>query len=596
MSESPVELDPLIVEALDRHTPVTGRTPDWPDVLHRARSARTRRQLPTRLLVAATAAVLLLVLATPIGSTIRQQIADFSNWLAGTPGSAVSEEEQRAFEDENARSWLAFPGSPELRRLIRTEHDGVTFDLLGFRSGDSFCLRVRATGEAQGSTTLCAPIEELRLDDAPARVLMADWSVGRGEKKETIGFDTVPAPLAQVTAGIAADGVAELELVDEQGRHRVDAVSNAFLYVAERPDVGQRVARVTAALEGGATVEIPFAVSPWGPGGGHLGGTGGAGKPGGPTEVERVVERARIGWVDRREERGEPIAEAELKRSLMLEHAEFARVLTPDPGSSKRIAISVGTHGHMGPTPGQRRVICTHLLTRGGASGGCMPVDDPFFRTPFTFGATMIGAGDQFATFSGVASDEVVRLELYTATGDRIDVPLRDNAYLTEVSLARLPAKLVAYDSEGRVIGIEETPAGEGPARPYGKPIVELERSVTGVGSMTLIANRTREGGQCWQARGTGRAAVNTGSCIPRRWVDAPLRTATTAVFLYGRVRDDVKRLELRFDDGQSSAIAPGEHGYLLAILPDGREARELVEIVGHGADGEVVARQRMRP
>jgi hypothetical protein len=225
-----------------------------------------------------------------------------------------------------------------------------------------------------------------------------------------------------------------------------------------------------------------------------------------------------------------------------------------------------------------------------------MPVDGPFSQAPFTFGVTMIGAGDQFATVSGIASDEVVRLELYTATGDRIDVPLRDNAYLTEVSLARLPAKVVAYDAEGRVIGIAETPSGEGPARPYGKPIVELQRSVNGVGSMTLIANRTREGGQCWQARGTGQAAVNTGSCIPKRWVDAPLRTAATAVFLYGRVRDDVKRLELRFDDRQSSAIAPGEHGYLLAVLPDGREARELVEIVGRGADGEIVARQRMRP
>lgn len=590
MSESRVELDPVVAEALDRHTPVIGGSEDWPDVLHRAGISGTGRRLSARLLVAATAAVLLLVLATPIGGSIREQIADFSNWLAGTPGSAVSDEEQRAFDEENARSWLGFPGSPELRRLIRTEQDGITFDLLGFRSGGSFCIRVRATGEAEGSTTMCAPIEELRLDDAPARVLLADWSVGRGEKQETIGFDTVTAPLAQVTAGIAADGVAGLEFVDEQGRHRVDAVSNAFLYVAERPDVGQRVSHVRAALKDGELAEIPFAVSPWGPGGWRAGGSG---KPDGPTAVDRIVEGGRIGWIDRREERGEPVAEAELQG--LTREVEFARVLTPDPGSSKRVAISVGTYG-LRPEQDGRRGICTHLLTRGGTSSGCMPVDDPFPGAPFTFGYTVIGAGDQFATFDGIASDDVARLELFTATGDRIDVPLRDNAYLTEVSLARLPARMVAYDSEGRVIGIEETPRGEGPARPYGEPIVQLERSVNGVGSITLIANRTREGGQCWQARGTGQAAVNTGSCIPKEWVDTPLRMATTEVFLYGRVRDDVVRLELRFGDGQSSTIAPGEHGYLLATLPDGRDARELVEIVGRGADGEIVARQRMRP
>ena len=47
--------------------------------------------------------------------------------------------------------------------------------------------------------------------------------------------------------------------------------------------------------------------------------------------------------------------------------------------------------------------------------------------------------------------------EIFTATGDRIPVPLRDNAYLIEVAFARFPAKVVAYDAEGRVIGIERT-------------------------------------------------------------------------------------------------------------------------------------------
>jgi hypothetical protein len=83
----------------------------------------------------------------------------------------------------------------------------------------------------------CAPVDELRHDDVPVRVLLADRGVGTGDKRETLGFDTYTSARAQVTAGIAADGVQAIELVDDHGSHSVDAISNAFLYVAERPEV-----------------------------------------------------------------------------------------------------------------------------------------------------------------------------------------------------------------------------------------------------------------------------------------------------------------------------------------------------------------------
>jgi len=85
---------------------------------------------------------------------------------------------------------------------------------------------------------MCAPVSDLRNDEAPARVLVADWGVGRGTKTKEIGFDTVRSAHAQVTAGIAADGVEAIELVDDQGKHRVPTQSNAFIYVAEAPEVG----------------------------------------------------------------------------------------------------------------------------------------------------------------------------------------------------------------------------------------------------------------------------------------------------------------------------------------------------------------------
>ena len=192
--------------------------------------------------------MLALAVVTPLGGAVRNKLGDFSAWLQGTPGEPVSEEEQRAFDQANA-TWGSFPGSPQLRQLADVEADGASYRLLGFRSEGSLCLRIVARGSARGSTLMCAPVSDLRNDEAPARVLVADWGVGRGTKTKQVGFDTVRSAHAQVTAGIAADGVEAIELVDDQGRHRVPTQSNAFIYVAEEPEVGQRVTKVQARLD-----------------------------------------------------------------------------------------------------------------------------------------------------------------------------------------------------------------------------------------------------------------------------------------------------------------------------------------------------------
>jgi hypothetical protein len=38
-------------------------------------------------------------------------------------------------------------------------------------------------------------------------------------------------------------------------------------------------------------------------------------------------------------------------------------------------------------------------------------------------------------------------MEIFTATGTQIDVPLRDNAFLADIALARLPVKMV-FDAQ----------------------------------------------------------------------------------------------------------------------------------------------------
>jgi hypothetical protein len=585
------EFDSSVARMLDRYAWPPERRADWQDVLERASLVKPRRPRRAFAFAAAVLACLTLGLATPLGSAIRSSVSDFSDWLAGTPGTPVSPEEQRAFDESNEKSWAAFPGSPDLRRLVRADVDGVTYDLLGFRSRGSLCLRVVASGEARGSTLLCAPVSELRHDDGPVRVVLADWPVGKGEKTGKIGFETYRAARAQVTAGIAADGVEAVELVDEQGSHQVSVEANAFLYVAERPDAGQRVTHIRARLADGRTVGVPFTVSPRGPAPSF---GGAAGEPGGPKVVERIVEGGTIGWITRREERGEPLDEELRKRVGVLAAGEFGRLITPDPDSPKRIAVTIGER-RFPHRPPQGPSAWYTVLSGGGGSSSNVQLDNMFPRGPFTFSYGSMGAGDQFATFAGLASDDVARLEIFTATGNRIDVPLKDNAYLAEVALARFPAKLVAYDAQGRVIGIEETHRDEGPFTVTGPPILDLELSAEGT-TVALRAQRTKEGGQCWYARARGKLGLNASSCIPKEWTQAPLRVGTLGsppVFVYGRARSDITRIELRYRDGSTHAIVPGQEGYVLETVPAGGSASPIKELVGLASDGKVVSRQR---
>ena len=213
MSDVQLEFSARVARALDDYTPPSQRMANWGDVLRRAGARPNRERRRWFVLAAAGIAVLAaLSLATPLGGAIRDRVGDFSAWLRGEPGQPVSAEEQRAFDEQNERSFASFPGSPQLRRLTKTEVDGVTYDLFGFRSGGALCVRLVATGEARGSTTACAPVADLEKDEAPVRVLFADWGVGKGEKTATIGFNSYRAPRARVSAGIAADGVESVEL------------------------------------------------------------------------------------------------------------------------------------------------------------------------------------------------------------------------------------------------------------------------------------------------------------------------------------------------------------------------------------------------
>jgi hypothetical protein len=82
-----------------------------------------------------------------------------------------------------------------------------------------------------------------------------------------------------------------------------------------------------------------------------------------------------------------------------------------------------------------------------------MPVGRLFLFGPFNYGLGGAGA-DQYVWLDGLASDDVARMELFLASGERVAVPLRDNVFRVEVARLKFPIRLVAYDSDDRVIGI----------------------------------------------------------------------------------------------------------------------------------------------
>jgi len=92
---------------------------------------------------------------------------------------------------------------------------------------------------------------------------------------------------------------------------------------------------------------------------------------------------------------------------------------------------------------------------RGGA-GGC-GLADPSQWDQGVFGIAGLSEwfeGDQFVSWSGLVSDEVAHLDLYPTGGEPFPLPLADNVFLPDVPKTAFPAKLVAFDAEGRVVGI----------------------------------------------------------------------------------------------------------------------------------------------
>jgi hypothetical protein len=597
-----IDLDDRLRSELHELVPLDSRS-DWGEILARSGLARERSRRRWAISLGALVAAALLVAATPVGAGLGRGLDDFSSWLTGEPGTPASERKQREFDQSNARSWLRFPQGTELRHLATAKTKDATVDLLGFRSGSSaLCLRVTVTGSAQGSTMSCAPLAELRREGGPARVVIVDHAVGRGDKVAWYGVDRFNSAKLQITAGIATDAVRSVVLEDEGGRHEVSAKANAFLYVAANPEVGQRVTRVWARTDAGL-VAVPFAPAPFGVG------ASGPNKPAPPApRIERQVSSGRIAWLESSEGRGESldVLPARTRTSILRRppHHEtnmlFGRVLTPDPDRPTRIILSLNADRPGGSASG----LCISTVTRNGAwGGGCMPYPGIFDKTPMS-GGLQGGGSSAFVTVSGVASDDVDRIEALLADGQRADVPLQDNAYLVDLPRANLPARIVSYDAEGRVIGVSPPWQDFGvpssaPARGRATTLIRVN-GPHGVHGELSVGPST-DGGECmFVSEHVDRQHAGAGTqCFGLTWTGAALQLSMSFPphFVEGRVRSDVKTVRIRFADGSTTDVTP-THEYVLWAAPQANlgAGKRATEVVGLRADGSEVARQSLVP
>jgi len=444
-----MEVEPRLRDELERLVPLDDEGRDWGAVLQRVvppHSSRTRRTGWAMALAAAVVVAAGLALS-PVGGAVARTggavartVGGFSAWLRGEPGEPVSDEEQREFEAES-RSWNAFPETPKLRRLLRQDVGGTRYELFGFRIGESLCLRLVAGDGGEEPATSCAPLRDLRTTTAPALVVLADHPFGTGPLPRDALPGEYPPVRARATFGIVADGVDEVELEGDQDRHHALVGSNAFLYVAPKPPARARVREAFARDAAGVRRHVPLASAPFGVMDFQ---TGENGEPGGPLMPQRCVGRTTIGWLERRELRGQSVEEAapERARGARDPRLIFARVLRPDPNSFARVEVGLVDWSASGPTPApptvspNRLTLCWGALPMTPGSYGCLPFEG-FFEPAYVVRATLrTSGGNQYATVVGLAGDVVDRIELFLATGERLAVP-----FATTPSTRRSPAR-----------------------------------------------------------------------------------------------------------------------------------------------------------
>lgn len=535
-----IDVEPLIRDELERLVPLpSGARADWSDVVGRAgyEPPSWLRRRPLVLIAAATIGVL--VSAAALAATL----GGFDDWLRGEPGKPASEEAQRRFETASGRSWASFPTSTELRELIRTRVGGREYVLYGFRSGNSLCLKLAAFGFAR-QPQACAPGSIVARLSAPVVVVVTDHGF----------YDRASRPVAQASFGIVADGVSRVDVHAINGTHRARIGGNAYLFVAQEPNTGERILRLTARGPGSRRTEIPILASRFGMFAVAAGET-----PPGPTKLEARIANPRIGWYERREPRGvapEQIKLTPRQRSWLSQAGTlgFLRLVKPDPLSD----FVVGLSGDL----------CMVTVN----SMGCSPRKVFFSRGPLNVGASS-GTSTEFLWVHGAAADGVERVTIFLTSGQRLGAPMRHNLFAALVPTREFPIRVVGYDTRGRVVAIQTPPfLGRERVPAHARrlqPVLEVDGPN---GASAILQVGPRVGGfHCWRALFSTRQT--RGGCLPpigggpKIEVDL-VQPAGRDIFVVGRVAEEVMRVDLELPLRNRVATTRPVRGHFVLAIP----------------------------
>jgi hypothetical protein len=459
-----------VSEALDLLVDPFDNDGDWDAILRRSSPSPTHRR--RRRMVFAVALVALLT----IGATaLATGLADrFSAWINGTPGRPAPAADQQGFSRRNAGAYASFPHGTKLRLLLQRKAAGTTFSLLGFRNGDTYCLRlIRSDHPAAIGRNQCLRAAELRglaalvIDDA-------SFTIGR------------PAQNVNGVFGFASDNVRSIRVALAHGARRVSVSSNVFLALASQPvgtpqhhTIPNPILGVHALMRDGRRINIPYTVNGLGivPGGtkptvpSYFGRAATTNVPG-PVKVTAPIGHPQIGWISRHERRG---ARNPSPREPWFAFS-FSRIIRPDPNNPIAFAVGLGKPLHQPPLYHPRRGPDICLMTfaplqKRAGSVAC-------FSKTFAGGPIMFGGwtSDQVPEFSGIAADGITRLTVYSSSGRTIPAALRDNVFTVSVPQIELPARIVGFTRAGMVAGIIDIP-GTSVGRPC--PAAVFVRSVS---------------------------------------------------------------------------------------------------------------------
>ena len=441
-----MDVEPLIRDELELAVPEPSLArADWQDVRRRAGHANRRRRALTG--AVALAAVVGGVAVSPLGGAISSTLGGFSDWLSGTPGKPVEEKTQQAFEQATS-----FPGNPQLHEILELNLEGRRFFLYGFETRQVVCLRVAVRAiDGAGPQAACVSRADLRRSGDLVLPVKANLTVGRIGRPPRLATDPPTTPRYLLTFGIAAAEVTRISVEADSGSTAAVVRNGAFLHVLEPGRRGNWSRSITAATAAGRTEVVPISLNV-------------SGQPPlrtgynarGPATVEREITGGRIGWFERKEPRGVPAKGLGGRLDCC---TGFARVVYPDPNDFLGVAIGdrtlIARQIRQSPHfPAGENVICTGLVSRGGFGGSCRDASRLFGAGPLDLGWGFSGGGQQFWIVSGLASDDVARIEVFLGNGDRWRAPLRDNVTAFRVQRVKFPLRIVGYDDVGKVIAV----------------------------------------------------------------------------------------------------------------------------------------------